>query len=133
MKSLILSIGLLLGFGTYLHADIKDNGRSPTVHQTQAIYTSTRTQIVSAETLISSSSVKLHTVNVTITGTNSFIELYSTKFSTSVRPQETLIDKIDTTVLGSYNYDIHGSSGLHIYNYGSPPAGVSVTFYELGK
>ena len=137
MKKIIFALGILFavhGLSFADHSDFKpDLGvPRPSEYVSQAVYISSTSGIVSAGVLyISTYPAIIHTVNISSPGISAGvpakIEIWDTNVGTG---SGKLIDSIDTTVRGSYIYDVFAASAVYIYNQGGTAARFSMTFRE---
>lgn len=134
MKKFILRISLpVFIFCGAVHA--RENWERvplPNSYVSESVNLSTNTAVLTliADVGVSSYPVLLHTVTINTPGTSSTLEIFDASRSTLPVTNARRIARIDTTSKKTLTYDVYCSSGLAIYNYGSTPADITITYRE---
>lgn len=132
MKKFLILAGILAipSIGFAREDALKDRVHRVDSYVSQGVYYSTNTNAATLAVQVSSYPALVHSVTVNTAGTSSVLEIYDATHSTLTSTNARRIAKIDTTAKGLYTFDVYLSSGLCIYNYGSTPADITVTYRE---
>lgn len=134
----IVVFGLFfIGLSSFCYSEKKQKSSGvtmpdPGVFISEAVYISTNTGVVSVSVLVSTVPNFIHSVNVNTAGTSSKLEIFDSSVSTTALNIRKIAN-IDTTSSKSLIFDIGLSSGIAIYNQGSIPADITITYFEKWK